>query len=302
MSIISFVSFLMIPLRTYLLLWVWAGLACCKGDKPSPQTEEPPSFELQTAGIINVNAINEASGLAASYTNPTMLWTHNDSGDKNRVFLMNNQGNWQATYTMEGCQNIDYEDIASLKTPTQNYVFVADIGDNDAVRNQHIIYKFKEPVFAENTTDFVIKNIEKITFRYEDSPHDAECLMIDPLTQDLYVVTKREARSRVYVLAYPQSTGAENIAKFITELPFNYVTAGDISGDGQQILVKNYGQVFYWKKALGQTLAQTLQQSPANLTYRSETQGEAICWASNGQDYYTTSEGQNQPLYFYKKK
>jgi hypothetical protein len=240
--------------------------------------------------------------MAASYTNPTMLWTHNDSGDKNRIFLTDSKASVKAEYLLTGCTNRDWEDIATLTSPDGNYIYIAETGDNEMAYGNYLIYRLKEPKINESPKSIASKDIDKIRFRYEDGNHDAECLMIDPKTKDLYIISKRETKSRVYQLPYPQSFTEENVAKFVTELPFNYVTAGDISADGKQILIKNYAQVYFWQRSLSQNISQTLQKNPVSLPYLVESQGEAIAWATNGLDYYTLSEGNYQPLYFYKRK
>jgi hypothetical protein len=93
------------------------------------------------------------------------------------------------------------------------------------------------------------------------------------------------------------------------ELPFNYCTAGDISADNQEILLKNYQQVFYWKRCSGETLADALKREPTLLAYSAdkERQGEAIAWAADASGFYTVGEklssfDQKQELFFYKKK
>jgi len=82
--------------------------------------------------------------------------------------------------------------------------------------------------------------------------------------------------------------------------PFKWVTAGDISKDGQQILLKNYQKVYYWQRANNEPIWQTMQRKPRELPYQVEKQGEAIGFTPNGKGYYTTSEGVFSPIYYYK--
>ncbi len=118
---------------------------------------------------------------------------------------------------------------------------------------------------------------KNMPFRY--AWYDAECLLIDHQTKDLYVVTKRDTKSRLYRLPYPQSVTALNTAQFVMELPFNYCTAGDISADNQEILLKNYQQVFYWKRRSDEALTDALKREPTLLTYPAdqERQGRSHC-------------------------
>ena len=42
--------------------------------------------EKQNWGEIELVTITESSGLVASQLNNNLFWTHNDSGDKNRIY------------------------------------------------------------------------------------------------------------------------------------------------------------------------------------------------------------------------
>lgn len=60
--------------------------------------------------------------------------------------------------------------------------------------------------------------------------------------------------------------------------------------------------VYYWRRENTKTpLAETLRGTPTDLPYKAERQGESICWGWQDSGYYTISEGDNQPLYYYKR-
>ena len=73
--------------------------------------------------------------------------------------------------------------------------------------------------------------------------------------------------------------------------PFKWITAGDISRDGQQVLLKSYEKVYYWKRDNNEPIWQTMMKKPKELPYKFEKQGEAIGFTLDGKGYYTTSEG-----------
>ena len=57
--------------------------------------------------------IVEASGIAASRTNPNVIYTHNDSGGEPEIFaIQTTNGHRLATYRLEGADTNDWEDIA----------------------------------------------------------------------------------------------------------------------------------------------------------------------------------------------
>ncbi|NJL14472.1 MAG: hypothetical protein HC913_16665 [Microscillaceae bacterium] len=69
--------------------------ACQNDDIPDgPQFAGP-----QDRGLVANALITEASGLAVSRSNTSLLWTHNDSGDPARLFLLTNTGEDRGIYT-----------------------------------------------------------------------------------------------------------------------------------------------------------------------------------------------------------
>jgi outer membrane protein assembly factor BamB len=91
--------------------------------------------------------ITEASGIAPGLASPGIVYVHNDSGDTNRFFALDARtGATVATVQVTGTSNQDWEDIAVARdaagTPS---VWLADIGDNDAVRPEIRVYRADEP-------------------------------------------------------------------------------------------------------------------------------------------------------------
>lgn len=248
-------------------------------------------------------AINEASGLAASVKTPGLLYTHNDSGGKPVVYILNHRGLMPSKIILNGATNRDWEDIAVGVDPKndKSYVFVGDIGDNAASHTTSFIYRFAEP--AVDDTLITISQVDRIEFAYEDGPRDAEALFADPLTGDLYVISKRETNSVVYRLAYPQSFSLLNVAQRVASLPYNWVTAADICPSGKYILVKTYSAIYRYKRGANLSVAQCLDRKYKSMPYKLEGQGEAVAWDHKGKGYFTLSERLGETpveLYYYK--
>jgi hypothetical protein len=216
---------------------------------------------------------------------------------------------------LDGIQNRDWEDIAIGPGPEegQQYLYIGDIGDNRAQHDLKYVYRVPEPhVTADQTPREVsLSDIETITFRYPDGERDAETLLLDPTTKDLYVISKRETKVRVYRASYPQSTTAPMTLEHVVTLALNerdtmsaWLTGGDISPSGQEILLKSYIGVYYWSRAPGQPVHDALRAAPTLLPYIPEPQGEAVCWKADGGGYYTVSEERDAipaHLYFYPR-
>jgi len=291
-------------MKKYLLIfWICSGIPLSQAQAQTPQFSGP-IFQ----GIVQYDAIDEASGIAASRLNSGLLWTHNDSGDSARIFAMNTHGQHRGVVTLAGAENRDWEDIAVGPGPAAgvSYIYVADIGDNKSRYSIKYIYRFPEPKFpAENTPhDTIITNYARIAFQLQDGKRDTETLLSDPLSGDLYVISKRESSVRIYRLPFPQDTMNLIIAHYVTSLPITYIVGGDISQNGNEILLKTYTNVFYWQRQEDKPLWESFASVPDTLPYTPEPQGEAICWAKNDSGYFTLSEEiANLPanLFFYQR-
>lgn len=304
-------------------LWVLATF-CIVGGIPSAQQDAnhaaygripmAPYFGgVVLKGVVGSAALDEASGLAASRRHPGLLYSHNDSGDSARVFVLDSNGRHRGMLWLQGARNRDWEEVAlgAGPEPGQDYLYCADVGDNLAHRDSITIYRLPEPDPAtyNGTQELRITQYDKIVIRYKDGPRDCEAILVEPATRNLYLITKRDKRSRLYVVKYPQRTdGIANIAQGFFEFPFAQVTAASSlvsSPHGTEILVRTYGGIFYWQGPKDVGYDSLLRQPPVQLPYWREVQGEAICLAPDGSGYYTLSEKSNEPvsrlLFHYRK-
>ena len=285
-----------------LFFGIWLlGMGACSEVNPDadPTVTQLPQSTLfrgpQPSGEVEADIIDEASGLAASRSNDFYLWTHNDSGGDPALYLMTNIGSDSGRYVLEGAQNVDWEDMAIGPGPDAalTYLLVGDIGDNLAQRNDYTIYRVPEPDLniIDLPEEETLMGVETINFVYSDElSRDAETLMVDPLTRDIYIISKREAQVGVYRLPFPQELAETDTAEFQGIIPFSNIVAGDISPDGTEILIKDYFFVYHWSLAQGMTLQQQLRMPPNRLEYTAEPQGEAIAWAADAARYFTLSE------------
>lgn len=258
----------------------------------------PKQYALQT------KIIDEASGIARGINNQGILWTHNDSGGKPHVYALDHQAKLRATLILEGIKNRDWEDIASWKDPKSGkaYLFVGEIGDNNAKYSSILVYKAEEPRLNEQDSIYTAKTVESYEINYEDGARDAEALFIDPANTDIYIISKREEQVGLYRVANPKSSEL-NIAHKVCTLPLSWVTAADISPNGKKLLVKTYPGVWQFKLNRDKDGGLKATSKPTSLPYITEPQGEALCYDIKAKGYYTLSEAAEdgtQILYFYK--
>lgn len=296
----------------YLIPLLFAVTACLEKNPVvvDPGNSRSSAFENVPLRVpIAPGQVDEASGLADSRTLPGYLWTHEDAGSDNRLFLLNHEGTSIRGYVLPGIINRDWEDIAVGGGPQDgvSYLYLGDIGNNDANpgTTSHFIYRVPELTTLDGS--FAASNIAKITYRYPEGTPDAETLLLDPVTRDLFVVSKELDKSLLYRLPYPQSTEGVSTAELIGQVPAVLLaTGGDISADGQEILIRTYTDIYYWQRKSGETIGQTLmRQALKKLPYELEPQGEAVCFDRDMKGYFTLSERRTATsvtLNYYKRK
>ena len=254
--------------------------------------------------------LDEISGLAESRSNAGVFWVHNDSGDQPRVYAVSRSGEWLGTYTLEGAKAVDWEDMAiGPAADGRSYLYLADIGDNAGRRPSIRVYRVNEPVVDANQSPIVetLSAVTSYEFVYDDGPRDAEGFMVDPLTNDFYVVSKREPDGNHLYRSVSPDSGRMNTFAHVGSFSTTGTTGADISPDGLQVLIRRYSStVFtntppalagsYWSRPDTSTSLVTLLAQPGQtIPLVAEAQGEAIAFAADGRGFYTTSEHGSLP-------
>jgi hypothetical protein len=275
--------------------------------QPKPHSNSAPIYQSgEVIGKLHGDALNEVSGLAASRSHPGLLWIHNDSGDPGHVYLIDESGKLKGIFNVNE-HTIDCEDIAIGSGPdkSKSYVYLADIGDNHAKRICVAIYRFPEPAIPSEVTDgkhgHKLQDVQKFLLKYPDGSRDAETLMVDPISKNIYIVSKREKSAHIYSALLPDIPKDTIIMKEEGKIPFKRFVGGDISPDGKEILMKNYSAIYYWTRKNSTSVPATLKEAPMKLPYDKEKQGEAIGYAIDKEGFYTISEGKHSAILFYKK-
>ena len=299
-------------------MWWIAALFLCQASCRSvpttpamqPAIEAPDAAQPQRSILVQDNRINEASGLAVSRSNPGIFWVHNDSGDRPRLFAINEAGQTAGVFTLIGAEARDWEDMAIGTSPVtgKDYLYLADVGDNNTIHDHVMIYRVEEPAVDPSREADEVDVTLNGAFRYvyPDQQHNAETVWVDPFDGGLYIMTKQGRTEIIYrgsLSMAGSSETLEEVARFTFPRPSliaEQATGGDISRDGLKLIVKSYGTVYLWERDAGET--SFFDTPPVTLPYVPEPQGEAIAWAPDGAGYYTLSEERNNVeavLYYY---
>lgn len=258
-------------------------------------------FSSQRAiATITDERLVEASGLEESYENPGYFWTHNDSGGEPVLYLIDRQGKVRMELELKGIRNRDWEEIVTVKEGSESFIYVAEIGDNNAVYDQLSLIKVREPKFEGKALVTVERrSIQMMNFQYMEGARDAEAVLYDQRFKEFVLVTKREKNCMVY--SFPFKAGNNITIESKGTVPSRNFTAADMNEDGE-ILLKHYDAIYFWGKSDQRAVERILNWNPLEVDYVSEPQGEAICWSRK--NFYTISEkneGKPQEMLFFER-
>lgn len=204
---------------------------------PTTVIELPMLFELP-------NAVKESSGLA--FFNGK-LWTFNDSGGQPILYAVDTiSGNVTQKITLAGASNVDWEDI----TTDDDFVYVADVGNNDGNRTDLTIYKVLKssiPVAGNSTVQ-----ADRIFFVYEDqylpglkSEHNFDCEAIVAAGDSLYLFTKNRADQRCNLYCVPKTPGSYTAKKLSGFNSNGLITGADFDPEARQVVLTGYSKGTY---------------------------------------------------------
>ena len=219
--------------------------------------------------------IVESSGLAVV---DGLLVTTNDSGDSGRVFTVDPATGETVGVTQWSADPVDVEALAPAGG---GEVWVGDIGDNRAERPSVSVARV--PVGRGNR-DVDVPSYELV---FPEGPRDAESLLADPATNQLYVISKGVFGGSVY--AAPGRLRADRPNK-LTEVGPVLPIATDAAffPDGRHIIVRNYSEaaVYSWPEL----------DEVGRFGLPDQQQGEGIAVDPLDGTIYASSEGLHAPV------
>lgn len=251
--------------------------------------------------------VNESSGLALSARDPQVFWTVNDSGGEACVFAFDQSGKARGKVAVKDAFNFDWEDLGSGPgSDGAPALYVADIGDNLLKRPVVQIYEIPEPEFEakESAPAKVWAGI------YPDGSHNAECLLVDPVSGALTILTKSEDGGS-FLYAFPEKwQEVPMVLKRVGEVQFPafgrpgkrpiddcMATGSCISADRKRVVVSTYCHLLEWEIRDGEPLSEAMAREAARILPPLTPQMEAICYDSDHATLWFTSERLPTPLY-----
>jgi hypothetical protein len=289
-------------------------------------SEKKPAGSVTTAryqhaiqmGYLSNPELNEVSGLACSRLRNDVLWTVNDSGSGPYLYAVDTRGAHLDKVRVRDAINQDWEDLASFKLGGTSYLLIADVGDNQEIRSDYIIYVIEEPAVA-GITDPESRSVPwayRLRFTFEDGSRDCESVAIDLQGRQILLLSKRSVPPILYSLPlFTQNGDRIQVAKRLTEVPaipqptFQDViedprfgryrsqpTAMDVSPDGSTAVVLTYKNSFLFQRQFQENWIQAFTKIPQQIQLPKLRQAEALCFAADGRTLFLTSEKTPAPL------
>ena len=245
-------------------------------------------LKLQSICTLD-NKVLETSGLIYF---DNFFWTINDSGNPNILYKLDSKtGAVISEIRINNSENVDWEEL----TQDQDYIYIADIGDNSGVRDEKQIYRVQKSDLLKVKEGGSV-NSEKISFTYpqidnKESRFDAEALI--SYNGSLHLFTKDFFETNHFII--PSQPG-RTTAKFVEKFNSNgQVTGAAIDSVHHSIIMVGYlgfGQRLFWEfKDIQKDTFFTGSVRFFSLGSLEETgQLEAVCFTAEKKVYLTNEQ------------
>ena len=246
----------------YLSLIFFLILSSCSINKISTVTVmKTPNIEpvtLKSYATFDFDKIDESSAIIKSRTWDDVYWTLNDSGNKNRIFPFNRNGQlYRAEWYKEdqggiyigGVLNIDWEEMAA---DNEGNIYVCDCGNNGNARRDLCIYQLKDPF---PTFSGSVNYFKKIHFYYPEQkefpakPNNFDCEAVFWANGKLYLLTKHRADTQTNLYRFDSiDTLKENPVTLLSTFDIGgMVTSADATPDGKKLAVLTYNNIWLFE-------------------------------------------------------
>ncbi|MDH3297035.1 MAG: hypothetical protein OEM23_02845 [Gemmatimonadota bacterium] len=288
------------------------GLSACGGD---PGAAADVSSRLVDGTIVCQPPVHlaalpaelhEASGIARDPRRAGLFWVHNDGGNEPELYAIDLTGAVLAVVPVVGATLRDLEDVAAGTCPEGDCLYLADIGDNLAVRTSVAVHRVPLPGLPGSlqADDRQAAVEPDVSWRlvYEDGARDAESLAIDSRRSELVVVSKgRNGEIVLYavpIAALHDDPAEPDTLRRVGRLPLpigansgQFVTAADLSPDASLLAVRSYTTLYLFPWEGSATFDSVTAPPWVSLIAAREAQGEGISWDVSGDGMILVSEG-----------
>jgi hypothetical protein len=230
--------------------------------------------------------LKEVSGIIYFPENTT-LWALEDSGNANKIYGLNAQGEIAKTVTITNATNVDWEDITKDKAGN---LYIGDFGNNDNIRKDLCIYKVdKSALGKENATSSY-----KISFAYpeqKDFPPKKSEMFYDvegffEFNNNFYLFTKNRSKNfdgTASIYKIPNAAGKQKatlVGTFKTCSNYNHcaITSAAISPDAKKVVILCHDKIILFQGFQGDNF---LKGTQTEIDLGHFSQKEAVAFKDN---------------------
>ncbi len=254
--------------------------------------------------ICTLANIPESSGLLIDAQH--RIWTLEDSGNPEKITMIDSLGNIQNTLKITNGTNVDWEDM----TRDETHTFIGDFGNNKSDRKDLVIYKIPNVDLQLGSK----AKAELIHFQYEDQSdfnpplgkwtYDCEAMTVT--NDSIYIFTKDytiplKGESRVYRL--PKIAGnfkALRVATIKTDnaaYGLGQITAATVSPDQKRAILLANNALYLYSNI---NLPHFWEASRQQLNFSANLQREAVIFADNCKVLISNESANGEPAQLYE--
>jgi hypothetical protein len=182
-----------------------------------------------------------------------IIWALEDSGNKSKIYGLDEEGKSKYTITLEGVKNNDWEDITSDK---EGSLYIGDFGNNDNDRKDLAIYKVDKDSLTQSKThpsyqvSFYFPEQTEFPPKKSGLLYDVEAFL--EYKGNFYLFTKNRSakfQGDFYVYKVPNKPGNHAAKKLATLNSCKVysrcaITAADISPDEKTIALLSSDKIW----------------------------------------------------------
>ncbi|GIZ09846.1 hypothetical protein FUMI01_25720 [Flavobacterium sp. UMI-01] len=232
------------------------------------------------------NKLKEVSGIVVLNDAPDLIGCVEDSGNKNKIYLLAPNGTIQRSMELKGIKNKDWEDLTQ---DVQGNLYVGDFGNNDNIRRDLVIYKLdKKELLNTQVTPAAIhfSYPEQKDFppKKKNRYFDVEGFVV--FQNHFYLFTKNRSTNfdgTAYIYKVPNVSGnhqAKKVGEFTTGSDYDHyaITSVALSPDQTKIAILTHSKIILFQNFRGDNF---LTGKRTEIDLKHFSQKEAICFKDN---------------------
>ncbi|WP_299769442.1 hypothetical protein [uncultured Pseudoteredinibacter sp.] len=184
--------------------------------------------------------LEETSGLAQ---HDGLMWTHNDSGDKPRIYAIDEVGKILKTVNIKDGHHFDWEEMAH----DDKHLYVADIGDNFAQRDELYLYRISWKDLAKAGDNGSV-SAHKMTITVSGKPktvadknvHNFDFEGLSSVGDDLWLFSKNRQDGQTSLYRLDKSKSTQRVTPAASYPVDMLVTAADFDAKRNEFALLGY--------------------------------------------------------------